>query len=190
MVFGGGLVVALIVFLGIIPAVQNAHRPAYLDISVWPAGAKVEIDGVEYRNAVYEMEPGVYTAKVTLDGSGQREVQLDLARGKTFGLYMSWSESKGWQYYTAEELRHKNSIGEVMPLRLSICGVPANRVNCDAIEVRYEQNSACKNQECLVIRGRRADLTDEVLDLVREKLVEKGYDLSEYQYTYVQNENS
>ena len=189
LIFGGGIILALVVFMGIIPAVQGAGRPAYLDISVLPAGAKVDIEGQKYRNAVYEMEPGAYIAQVTLGDLAPEVVTMNLERGRTTGMYMNWSENGGWRYYTADELAHKNSLSEVVPIYASMCGEPASRMNCDAIVVQYDRVSECGNEECLVINGRGAKLTDEILSLVREKLAEKGYNLDDYQYIYVQNDN-
>ena len=185
-VFGTMLLLAALIFWVLIPLGEYLGKPAYLDVLVTPVEATVEIGGKEYRNAVYEMEPGTYTATVRLDGVEPEVVEFNLVQNETTGLYMNWTKSGGWQYYTVEELEHKNAIGEVTPLRLSICGAPAKRTNCDAVAVDYERNVECGG-ECLIISGRRAELTDEVLMAVRDKLAEKGYDLDDYKYVYIQN---
>ena len=185
---GGGLLVALIIFWVIIPLIEFWQKPAYLDILV-PAEAKVEIDGQEYRNAVYEMEPGSYTATVRLGDLPPEVIEMNLTKNVTTGLYLNWSESGGWQYLTAEELAHRQAIGEITPLYLSICGTPAKRTNCNAVVINYDRVPECQNQECLVINGRGAEMTDEVLTAVRDKLTENGYNLDDYRYVYVQNDN-
>lgn len=187
-IIGGGIVLALAVFMGIIPAVEGASKPAYLDVLVLPAEAKVEINGQEYNNAVYEMEPGKYTAEVKMGDLTPEVVQLNLEKNRTMGLYMDWSETGGWRYYTAEELKHKNSIEEILPIYTSVCGAPAKRTNCDAISVSYDRVPQCGNAKCLVINGRQEMLTDEVLTEVRNKLSENGYNLDDYKYVYVQND--
>ncbi len=187
-ILGGGLVLILATFVGIIPLVEYLQKPAYLDVLVTPAEAKVEIGGKEYRNAIYELEPGRYTATITLGDLEPEVVELDLGKNETAGLYMDWLEARGWKYYTPDELAHKNSIGEVTPLYLSVCGTPAKRTNCDAIAVNYDREPRCGSEKCLVISGRRAELTDEVLTAVRGKLAENDYSLDDYRYIYIQND--
>ena len=186
LICGGGLVLALVIFLGIIPLIDNANKPAFLDILV-PAGAKVEIDGREYHSAIYEMEPGAYTATVTLGNLAPEIVNFNLEKNVTTGLYLNWTESGGWRYFTPDELAHHRAIGQIMPLYLPLCGVPATRMNCDAVVVNYDRVPECQNQECLVINGRRPTLTNEVLTAVRNKLSENGYNLDDYKYVYAQN---
>lgn len=183
---GGGLALALVIFLGILPFIDYLGKPAYLEILV-PEEAVVEIDGVEYNSAIYEMEPGEYTATVRLGNLEPEVVKMSLAKNETTGLYLDWTESGGWQYLTAEELAHRKAIAEITPLYLSICGTPARRTNCDAIVVNYDRVPECQNRECLVINGRQAKLTDEVLSAVRDKLSENGYNLDDYKYVYIQN---
>lgn len=186
-ILGGGVILALGVFLGVVPMVQNLNKMAYLDILVTPNTAKVVIEGQEYRNAVHELEPGAYTATVELGDLAPEVVTLDLERGRTTGIYMSWSENGGWRYYTAEELAHENSIGGILPIYTTICEAPASRVNCNAVKVQYDRVPQCGNEECLVINGRERELTDEVVESVRGELANKGYDLDNYSYAYVQN---
>lgn len=184
---GGGLLLALVIFLGILPLINYLNKPAYLEILV-PEGAKVEIDGAEYRSAIYEMEPGQYTATVKLGNLEPEIINMNLAKNETTGLYMNWTESGGWKYLTADELAHQKAIAEITPLYLSICGTPAKRTNCNAIAINYDRVPECQNRECLVINGREAELTDEALSAVRDKLSENGYNLDDYKYVYVQND--
>lgn len=187
-VFAGGLVLALVVFAGVLPLVNYLGKPAYLEVRV--EGGVVEIDGVEYRNAVHAMEPGSYVAEVRSfddDGSGAAEtVSLELERNQTTGLYMIWDE--GWRYLTAEEVAHRQAIGEVLPVYLSICEGVASRVNCEAVTVEYKWAEGCGGGECVVISGRGEKLTEKVLAEVRGKLRELGYELGEYKYIYVQSD--
>ena len=187
-IFVGGLVMTMVIFLAVIPLLEYADKPAYLDVLVTPNEAKVMIDGVEYRNAVYELEPGVYTATITLSDLTPEVVEFELTKDATTGLYAEWFEGGGWKYYTAEELAHKNGIKEILPISLSICGTPAKRTNCDAIEINYDRAPECQSQECIVINGRRAEMMDEVLSAVRDKLSENGYNLDDYRYVYIQND--
>ncbi|MCR5700157.1 MAG: hypothetical protein K6G49_01865 [Candidatus Saccharibacteria bacterium] len=184
----GGLVLAMTIFLGLVPLISHLNKPAYLDILV-PIGTTVKINGQEYNSAVYEFEPGDYQATVTLGNLEPKTYDLKLNKNETTGLYLTWSENGGWKQLTAEELAHKHEIKKILPLYLSICGTPAKRTNCDAISINYDRVPECKGQECIVIDGRRAELTDEALTAIRDKLSENGYNLDDYQYVYVQNEN-
>ena len=86
----------LVIFLIIVPAIKNANRPAFLDILVAPVDANVMIDGEEYRNAVYEMEPGHYTATITKEGF--------IEKNKTAGLYLYMEPTDGnWDFYKKKE---------------------------------------------------------------------------------------
>ncbi len=129
---------------------------------------------------MYEFEPGVYTAKISRTGAPTEEVTLTLEKNRTTGLYLEWSEAKGeWIYHTAEELEHKNSIGGILPLNLSVCGENATRMNCDAITVEYTDGK-------LAISGRKAKLDADGLTAVKNGLSEKGYNLEDYEYNYRQ----
>ena len=94
----------LVIFLIIVPAIKNANRPAFLDILVAPVDANVIIDGEEYRNAVYEMEPGHYTATITKEGFNEVTVDFDLEKNKTAGLYLYMEPTDGnWDFYEKKE---------------------------------------------------------------------------------------
>ena len=54
-----GIVLVAIVFFGLIPVIGKTEKAAYLDLLVAPVEAKVMIIGVEYRDAIYEFEPGI-----------------------------------------------------------------------------------------------------------------------------------
>ncbi len=181
-----GVVLIAVIFAGIVPAVERAGKPAYLDIVV-PVGAVVEIDGAKYVSAVYAMEPGKYTAKVSMTEGEGLTAELNLARNQTAGLYLRYVDGE-WRQYTREEYAARSAVAGVLPLKFSQCGTPATRMNCDAIEVSFAADAKCEEKKCLVISGRKEELSSEVLDEVRAKLLEKGYDLGDYEYIYVQND--
>lgn len=178
------IILALVIFWVLMPIGEYLEKPAYLEVLVKPVSTRVEINGAEYRNGVYELEPGVYTATVALEGEPMEVAEFELKQNETTGLYMNWTEAKGWQYETEEGLKHRNAISEVMPIHAAVCGVPATRTNCDAATVTYE--NACGGEWCLVIRGRGEKLTKEMSERVREELEARGYDWDDYQYVYLQ----
>ena len=190
LIVGGVLIVGLVVIFGVVmPLVDYLAKPAYLDILVTPSDVKVEIDGQEYQNAVYGFEPGVYTATLSKDGVEPKILELGLEKAQTTGLYYELRDNGEWKGYTAEELAQKNSVGEVMPIEFAICGTPAKRTNCDAIKVQYDRAPECGNERCMIISGRKSALGAETLNKVREEMETRGYDLDDYQYTYVLRED-
>ena len=208
-----GIILVAVVFFGIVPVLGQTEKPAYLDILVTPLEAKVVINGAEYRDAVYEFEPGMYTVEIALDGFQSKTIEMELKQNQTFGLYVSLTPDDGdWSYF--EEKQHQTSLeallrlygglietGDVtefakkvslkdeVPIEFSICEAPATRRNCDAITINYDYSKACGDNLCLIISSRRPELTDETLSEVAAKLEEKGYDLDNYKYTFVQDVN-
>jgi len=214
LIIGGALAMVLIVIFGIIPLVQSLNRPAYLDILIAPEDATVSIDGVSYGNAVYEFEPGTYTAVVRKDGFLEKRFELELARGETAKLYTYLVPSDNdWSFYEleknkpsldnltnivrnsdseggaidVEDLLKKVSIKSVLPIDFAVCREPASRMTCDSVEVTYDYERACDNALCIIVEGRNSELTNEVLSEVKSKLNEKGFDLGNYKYIYKQN---
>lgn len=224
--FGIAIVLVLTVFWGIISLVEYLNKPAFLDVLVTPLDAKVEINGNEYRNAVYGFEPGEYTATVTKEGFEPKTVNFELEKNKTTGLYLYLEPNDGdLNYYTQKknveslnallkmhgysekgkqldtnwapidksesmnELIQKVALKSVTPFDFAICGTPAKRTNCDSIIVKYDYDLACENQLCLIISGRRENLTEEVKNGVQKELAEKGYNLDNYRYAYLQKED-
>ena len=184
-IFGVGILLVLVIFLGIIPWAEGLEKPAYLDVLI-DEGVKVEIDGQEYRNGVYEMEPGEYRAVASVEGMENLVLDLNLVKNQTAGVYLGLRDGK-WKQWTVEELVHRQAIAEVMPINFAVCGENATRMNCDAVTVTYEY--ACKGRQCIVITGRKSELTDETLNKAKEELKSRNYNLDDYQYVYVQNVN-
>ena len=81
----------------------------------------------------------------------------------------------------------KNSISKFTPIRFAICENPATRVNCDAVEVTYDYSEKCDNQKCLIIKGRKEELTNDVITELTNQLSGRGYNLDNYRYIYEQD---
>lgn len=124
MLFAAIIAVVLVVFLVIIPMIKDSAKLAFLDILVTPVDASVVIDGEVYNNAMYEMEPGHYTATIVREGFKTVTADFDLEKGKTAGLYLYLEPSDGdWGYYELANnqasleallrLNNYNSEGEV-----------------------------------------------------------------------------
>ena len=113
--FAAIITLVLAIFLVIIPAIKAAGRLAFLDVLVAPVDATVTINGEEYRNAVYEMEPGHYTATIAKDGFKPVTAEFDLEKDKTAGLYLYLEPSDGsWAYY--EQAKNQASLEALLRL--------------------------------------------------------------------------
>lgn len=218
------IILTLVVFMGALPAIKYLERPAFLDILVAPVEATITINDKQYHNAVYEMEPGRYTATVSMDGFKTITTELNLEKNKTTGLYTYLEPENGdWSFYdrqknqesyevlmrlkgyysdgktwspalpyvyesdNAAESTNEFTVGSIMPLNLSSCKEPASRMTCNAVSVKYEYSDRCGNNLCLVITGRSAQLSQEDLNDIRDKLSEEGYDIDNYPYIYKQD---
>ncbi len=213
-IIGSAILVVLIVIFGIIPLIKSLNRPAYLDILLAPSDAVVSIDGAEYTSATYEFEPGSYIAVVKRQGFKDKTFELELARGETAKLYTYLiPEDNDWSFYEEEmnktslenlirivehsETEEKNTevenlikkvnIESAMPIDFAVCREPASRMTCDSVEVTYDYEKECDNMLCVVITGRNSELTNEVLNEVKTRLLEKGFNLDNYKYIYKQN---
>lgn len=90
---------------------------------------------------------------------------------------------------SAENFIKKISIRSIMPLQFSICGEPANRLNCDSLTIDYNYSQKYNDSLCISISGRKANLEQSTLDIIRNKLTEYGYNLNDYNFFYQQNDN-
>ena len=109
------IAVVLAIFLVIIPLIKDAARPAYLDVLVAPADAAVMINGTEYNNAIYEMEPGHYSATISKEDYKSMKVEFDLEKGKTTELYLYLEPSNGdWSVY--EQTKNQASMEALLRL--------------------------------------------------------------------------
>lgn len=223
-VFAAIIIVVVVIFLGIIPLINKSERPAFLDVLVTPVDATVTVNDKEMNNAVYEMEPGEYTAIITRDGFVSVTMDLKLEKDKTTGIYLNLVPDDGdWEFY--EDIKNQQSLNVLLrlngvdvngktwepvpqlaeenveaksiadrykikaltPIYLSICGTPANRMNCNAVHVDYRYSKRCGDKLCLVITGRTRELDSEALDKVKSELLKNGYNLDDQEYIYVWN---
>lgn len=98
--FGFLMLIALVVFILVVPAIKKISRPAFLDILVAPLDSIVQIDGNTYGNGVYEFEPGTYVATISSDGFESKTIELELEKNKTTDLYLYLEQDNGkWDYY-------------------------------------------------------------------------------------------
>lgn len=165
--------------------------------------ATISADGFKTKNLSLSLEKGKVNKLLTYltpendDWSYYEaaENQESLSILLTNSGYQSWdlikvnSNLTTDQDTSADALIKKLSIKSVTPIQFSICGEPATRSNCDAISVSYDYSSECDNMLCLVITGRKAAISQDTLNLIKNKISEQGYNFTDYPYFYKQNEN-
>ncbi len=206
--FGAGIMVILVIFLGIIPLINYLLRPGYVEVLVAPVGAEITIEGQAYHNGVYELAPREYTATISLEGFETQTLAITIKRGELSKLYTYLTPTdKDYSFYekraNMESLEALIKIaGDNQPkflqklmlvdegeIAFSACDGEATRTNCDSVKVKYGYERECGWQLCLKITGRRTELTNGVLDEVKRELALKGYDLNDYKYIYERVDN-
>lgn len=125
---------------------------------------------------------------IYIDQSYQESLNLLL----TNSGYQYWDVAKTTsnltidQDNTAEDFIKKLSIKTLVPIQFSVCGKPANRLNCNSFSIDYNYSPDCGNNLCLIITSREPTFSNKVKKNVQDKLSSLGYDLSNYRYTYRQ----
>lgn len=206
--FGVGIALILVVFLGIIPLINYLLSPGYLEILVAPVGAEITIEGEKYHNGAYELQPGEYTATISAEGFETQTLAITAERGKLTKLY-TYLETADGNYGFYEKRANMESLealikitGDDRPeflqklmlvdegeIAFSACDGEATRTNCDSIKIKYDYEKECDWQLCLKITGRRMGLTNSVLYKVEQELASRGYDLNNYKYIYERVDN-
>lgn len=125
---------------------------------------------------------------VYINQSNQESLNLLLANNG----YQYWNLAKVSDNLTLDQDNSADnfiktlSIKSLIPIQFSVCGKPANRLNCNAFSINYDYSPDCENNLCLLITSREPTFTDEVKKGVQDKLSSLGYNFSDYLYTYKQ----
>ena len=202
---GVGVVVALCILALVALGISQINPPrTLLEINVAPSTATITINGQDYRNGIYEVEPGNYTATISADGFTGKSANITVEEGQTAKLATFLpNKSEGMAYFerSAADLNilrtlsdqeavdfiksydKKLSIRDQLPLDASydmseVLGIPGNEI--------YEQtiydgstDSRCSAAFCLLVSGYELSL-----DAVRESIADAGYNLDDYEVIY------
>lgn len=194
---GAGVIAALVVILVAVIIVRLQSR-ATLDIVVAPESAKVLVDGVEYENGVYRVEPGVAKVVISKEGFKTKELEVNLKAGETTKLYtylMTMDGSYQWYLEHPEDQMILNTIGDGLAgaaakdylAKYPIVKVlPIIYANYDAewnyTEYRVDggEFDECKAEFCLKI----TDTTGGNYEAALMEIAERGYRPEDYEIVY------
>lgn len=197
---GIGTFVALCVLALIGLGISRIQSPkTFLEISVVPGNASIEINGQSYHNGTYEVEPGVYTANISANGFGSVDTSVTVEKGETGQIAaILENEQSGMDYYFTNEgdlniLRSMNderakSFIEKYDEQVSIQNYfPIDASYATARGINYSQTISdgsempeCERVFCLVAQVYQ-EPNEEIIE---QKLANLGYNINDYQIIY------
>lgn len=202
---GVGIVATLCILALVVLGVSQIQPPrTLLEISVAPSTAVITINGQDYRNGIYEMEPGDYVVNIAASGFQPKTINVAVEDGQTakIATYLK-NQAEGMEYFErsaadinvlrginepeavsfVQNYDRKLSIRDLLPIDASydmseVLDMPSNEI--------YEQtisdgsaDSRCKKAFCLLVSG--YELNEEVL---QETVADLGYNLDDYEVIY------
>ncbi|MDO5481006.1 MAG: hypothetical protein Q4F60_01510 [Candidatus Saccharibacteria bacterium] len=78
-----GVLGLIIVAFILTPIVKYFMKPAMMEIHILPKTAMVKINGQEYRNGIYEFQPGNYTGEISANGYETKMVDFTVKAHET-----------------------------------------------------------------------------------------------------------
>lgn len=192
-------IIAIIIVVAII--VVHVSKTATIDIKVAPSEAKIEINGGAYDNfQSYDVAPGNYHVKISMDGMRTREFDFTLEKD---GFQRVWSylvdENGGFDYYLShpEEipileqvatdekaeafLEKYNAVVEIdEELPIKVDDYTENFSDYIEYEIVADDREDCPKVRCLKI----IDGTGGNEQAAKDYLKSEGYNLDDYEITY------
>lgn len=195
------VVIAVCVLVPIILLISNVAQPkTFLQINVAPGNALIDVNGQEYRNGIYEIEPGTYSAEISAEGFEPKIQSVTVQKGETakISTYLL-NEDDGMDYYLSNAgdieilrsvedqevkdfLAHYDqmiSIREKFPIDASY-NVPEMGLNYSQTVSDGSSRQECEMAFCLLVTG-YGQPNDEVVD---GALNDAGYNIDDYQVIY------
>lgn len=194
----GGVIFAILTVVSVVMIVLDAKYSATLEILVAPSAAKITVDGKEYKNGTYKMEPGEVTVKITMDGFITKELPALLTRGGTTKLYtylIPENESMDWYLEHPEEQMLLNTIGDARAAAASAEYLTENPIVkvLPLIYANYDENwnyteyrvdggdfEECEREFCLRVTDTTGGNYEAALELIREN----GFSPEDYEIVY------
>lgn len=63
-----GVFAIIIIIFALMPVMDQATAKQRVSLNIAPTSATITVNGKDYRNGLYEMQPGTYKAKVSQEG--------------------------------------------------------------------------------------------------------------------------
>ena len=203
-------VVILLCILALIGLGVSKIKPAHtlLEITVAPHDATISINGQEYRNGIYEFEPGNYTVDISAEGFEPKNFNVVVPEEQTgkISTYLV-NKKEGMEYYERnqadlniletmadteavefmKDYNRRISISGYLPIdaSYSIEGPPVGEGERQGNNIYRQKvengttDSRCGWAFCLLVTG---DLYNE--EVLRNTLLDKGYNLDDYEVIY------
>ena len=196
------LILVNIVAIAIVIAVIVVHQSkiATIDIKVAPAEARIELNGSVYDNfESYDMAPGKYHVKISMDGMRTREFDFDLEKD---GFQRVWAylvdENGSFDYYLShpddisileqvandekaeaflEKYHAIDSISEKLPLEYYDRSDPVNPIG---IYIDRDEEFCGIKYNCLAVFG---DLR--FRDIAYDVIMDAGFNPDDYEIIFV-----
>lgn len=205
------IVLALISIIALIILYIYLHSATLL-IQVAPYSANISINQKIYQNGLYKVKPEKQIeVTVSADGFKPETFSIELPKNQATTIITSLTPTEDNQnFYQKSENRDslsilianndlepspdlqntlkKISLQSSVPIETSYCGTPATRANCNSVSINYDYYPECENLLCVKITGRKSQLDEETLNVVRGQLSKLGYNLNDYQYFYQQSD--
>ena len=190
-VFVDILLVAAIVVLWVL----NLQEKVVLDIKVSPTNANITIDGKEYQDGLYELNPGTATVTVSADGFKSSTSQLNLDSNHIAKLHivlvpnddnLNYYFSNPDEYVKLQLIggEYAERVAKIFSIteKLPIVDFKYGGLNGASTEIVIDRDvKPCSKYYCLMVTG---DKSAEHVK-TKELIVEQGYKLDDYGVRYV-----
>ena len=207
------LIVLLIGFLAIhfvfSPLIKSLTAPTQISFNTAPASATITINGQEFSNGVYEIEPGEYKIEIKKDGFESKTDNIIIKPHKT-NVYYGYVVNKtdGMSYFEQNQTdldvlshidtdevknfqndyQNKLKVRDILPIK-GTYNMTEGVADARSLFVNYtirEGNSSkdyCKNVFCIIVES--GSETNENLKLtIKKELSKNGYDIANYEIKY------
>ncbi len=166
----------------------------FLEINVVPGIATASINGQIYRNGIYRISPGTYTATLSAEGFVSKDVIIEVQKNQTskIATYLD-NEENGMNYIEQSEADLKLLQNVDEPQAINFLKAYNRKISLQdqlPINASYEANgqqltqtiangtydSRCDSTFCLLI----SSYGPPNLDVIKDSLSNLGYNLDDY----------
>lgn len=203
-----GVFAIIIIIFALMPVMDRATAKPRVSLNIAPTSSTITINGKDYRNGLYEMQPGTYKANVSQEGFEAKELEFTVKNnGTTIVNDYILNLSEGLEYFESSEadivilnniedaevkaflsrFNHKKSILAELPIE-GVFNMNADKEVARVDNYKYKISdgtglSECKKIFCLYVESYKGN--EKLLkEAIAKKLEEKGFDLDGYQVIY------
>lgn len=210
------IITALVLFLAFIfflqPIIRRLNAPTQISLNIAPHSATISINGKDYNNGVYELEPGEYEVTIQKDGFETKTDKVEVKSNQT-NVYYNYivSQTEGMAYFERSQadidvLAHINTsetenftsnleaklkIRDILPIEGTYNvteGIPDARSLFAKYKIREGGGVSdyCERVFCIIVES-DIDKNENLEKIVKNELSAKGFNIKEYEVKYVSN---